>query len=140
MGSKGETGNDGQQKQLKRKWDTIGATGWAISLNALKMLRLERVAQERDALKMLTRLECVAQERQQKIAGKCYKFEWGIWLDPIPDTCTKAHQNLLWTYIALQSCCSSRRLQHLGGTEAVSLAAPPTYCRSCYTLCQTVPI
>ena len=43
MGGKGEEDslearNDGQQKQLKRKWETVGPTGSAVSLNALKVL------------------------------------------------------------------------------------------------------
>jgi len=42
MGDKGgeeslEGRNYGQQKQLKRKWETAGATGLVVSLNALKV-------------------------------------------------------------------------------------------------------
>lgn len=78
VGSKGkeeslEARDDGQQK-LRRKWETVGATGSELSLNALKMLT-----------RHLT-LSCCTGERQQYVAGSCYKFERGISLDHLPDT------------------------------------------------------
>lgn len=120
--------NDGQQKQLKRKWETVGATGSPVSLNALKMLA-----------RQLTWM-CCPRERQQKVAGRCYKFAWGIHFDPIPDIHGQRPTKISLSHT---QCCRAAAVAGACSTWEVHQKQfpqqqPQTYCRSYSTLCQTV--